>query len=138
MQLDKIASHNPQLNNLLQLSRYWQQLDTQIKRLLPANLHPHFHIVCIEQDTLIIHASAPMAASRLKMLMPTLLPQIQKINQQIGKIQIKNRPKNTTPTPPKNFHISPKSLSYFEQTAQQLSHHPELAQAMQKLVEHNR
>ena len=76
MQFAPLIPANSPLANLLQRSRYWQQLDAAAKRLLPANLHPHFRVACIEEGALIIHVSAPMAATRLKMLLPNLLPQL--------------------------------------------------------------
>ena len=92
MQFAPLIPANSPLANLLQRSRYWQQLDDAAKRLLPANLHPHFRVACIEEGALIIHVSAPMAATRLKMLLPSLLPQLQELDPNIARIQIKTRP----------------------------------------------
>ncbi|ULJ65055.1 DUF721 domain-containing protein [Wielerella bovis] len=138
MQLEKIAEYDGQLKNLIACARYWQKLDSAVKQLIPHNLHPHFQVVCIENNDLVLHVSAPMAATRLKMLLPALLPRLQAIDTSIQAIRIKVRPKNQESKRTKNFHISQQALDYFEQTAKQLAHHPQLADAMQKLVEHNR
>ncbi len=132
-----IPAHSP-LANLLQRSRYWQQLDTAIKRLLPPNLHPHFRVACIDENALIIHVSAPMAATRLKMLLPSLLPKLQEIDSHIIRVQIKTRPTNPEAPKSKNFHLSERALNSFEQTAEKVAHHPKLAAALRKLVKNNR
>lgn len=138
MQFDSLIPVHSPLANLLQRARYWQQLDTATKRLLPANLHPHFRIACIEEGALIIHVSAPMAATRLKMLLPNLLPQLQELDPSIARIQIKTRPHNPEAPKSKNFHLSERALNSFAQTAQKVAHHPKLATALQNLVKNNR
>ena len=115
MQFTPLIPANSPLANLLQRSRYWQQLDDAAKRLLPANLHPHFRVACIEEGALIIHVSAPMAATRLKMLLH-----------------------NPAAAKSKNFHLSERALNSFEQTAEKVAHHPKLAAALQNLVKNNR
>ena len=138
MQLDPLIPANSTLANLIHRARYWQQLDTATKRLLPTNLHPHFRVVCIEDGTLIIHVTAPMAATRLKMLLPSLLPKLQEIDSHIARIQIKTRPSNPQTPKSKNFHLSDRALNSFEQTAGKVDHHPKLAAALRKLVKNNR
>ena len=138
MQFTPLIPANSPLANLLQRSRYWQQLDAATKRLLPANLHPHFRVACIEEGALIIHVSAPMAATRLKMLLPNLLPQLQELDPGIARIQIKTRPHNPAAAKSKNFHLSERALNSFEQTAEKVAHHPKLAAALQNLVKNNR
>ena len=138
MQLDKLTAHDNRLKNLLHTSRYWLKLDADVKKLLPPNLHPHFRVVCIENNTLVLHVSAPMAATRLKMLLPALLPRLQQLDADIQAACIKMRPHNPESKCTKNFRISSQALNCFEQTANQLNHHPELAEAMRQLVKHNR
>ena len=138
MQFAPLIPANSPLANLLHRSRYWQQLDDAAKRLLPANLHPHFRVACIEEGALIIHVSAPMAATRLKMLLPSLLPQLQELDPNIARIQIKTRPHNPATAKSKNFHLSERALNSFEQTAEKVAHHPKLAAALQNLVKNNR
>ena len=113
MQFAPLIPANSPLANLLHRSRYWQQLDAAAKRLLPANLHPHFRVACIEEGALIIHVSAPMAATRLKMLLPNLLPQLQELDPGIARIQIKTRPHNPAAAKSKNFHLSERALNSF-------------------------
>ena len=79
-----------------------------------------------------------MAATRLKMLLPNLLPQLQELDPSIVRIQIKTRPTNPEVPKSKNFHLSERALNSFEQTAEKVAHHPKLAAALQKLVKNNR
>ncbi|MDO4434013.1 MAG: DciA family protein [Alysiella sp.] len=137
MQLDKHTDEH--LRGLIQRTRYWKQLDNELKQFLPVPLHPHLRVVCVENGKLVIYSTSPMAATRLKMLLPTLFPQLQALNTQIQSVQIKIRPPETEKSQQKNFRISPRALSAFEQTAHRLnSQHPELAAAMRRLVQHNK
>jgi len=79
-----------------------------------------------------------MAATRLKMLLPNLLPQLQELDPGIARIQIKTRPHNPAAAKSKNFHLSERALNSFEQTAEKVAHHPKLAAALQNLVKNNR
>ena len=49
MKLEQFIAGDSRLSGLLQLSHYWQRLDTEAKRLLPPNLHRHFRVVCMEE-----------------------------------------------------------------------------------------
>lgn len=137
MKLDQYTQTDRNLHNLIARARQWQNLDSQIKKLLPANLHPHMQAVCIENGVLIVHAHAPMAANRLKMLLPALLPQLQQLHPQLQSLTIKIRPKNPPVVAEKNFRISGQALQYFRQSAARLQHHPELAQALQHLADNH-
>ena len=138
MHLTPLIPANSPLANLLQRACYWQQLDAATKHLLPANLHPHFRVACIEEGALIIHVSAQMAATRLTMLLPNLLHQLQELDPSIVRVQIKTRPTNPEAPTSKNFHLSDRALNSFEQTAEKVAHHPKLAAALRKLVKNNR
>lgn len=138
MKLEQFIAGDSRLSGLLQLSRYWQRLDTEAKRLLPPNLHRHFRVVCMEESTLVLHADTPMAATRLKMLLPALLPQLQAIEPRIAEAKIKVSPASPETPKNKNFHISAHALDCFSKTAEKVAHCPELAQSIRKLVENNR
>ena len=137
MQLDQLLAPHAQMSQLLTLSRYWQQLDSIVKHLLPCNLHTYFRIACVQNNTLVVHAYSHVCASRLKMLLPALLPQLQQHDNQIQRIRIKMCFTDVPVARQKNFRISPTALGYFERTAQQLAHHPQLAHALQQSVKNN-
>ena len=138
MQFDRYAKQDPRLMGLLQTARYWQRLDTEVKKLLPANLHPHLSVACIEEGALILHVSGPMAATRLNMLLPTLLPALQELDDRIAVIRTRVRPPEPEAVREKNFRIDEQSLAAFERTADTLPHHPELAEAIRTLVRNQR
>ena len=138
MNLDKLSKRDPKLAGLLTQSQQWQRLDQAIKLLSPPNLRAHFQVACIEDGCLVLIATNSMAAGRLRMILPSLLPQLHQVDHRIEQVRIKNIP--TPPAPPKvkNLHFSESALKQFAQTAKQLQHHPELAEALTKLVERNR
>lgn len=137
MKLDQHTQTDRHLHSLIQRARAWQTLDGEIKKLLPANLHPHMQAACIENGVLIVHAHAPMAANRLKMLLPALLPQLQQLHLDLRSVAVKMQPKNPPKPSTKNFRISNRALQYFRQSADQVRHHPELAQALNQLADHH-
>lgn len=137
MQLDKLAERDSTLQNLLQKSYYFQQLDTQVKRLLPPNLAPHFRVVCVRDGALLISVSSSMAASRLKMLLPALLPRIQALNGQIETVQVSVSPKSPESQREKDFAISPAALEMFAETAERVRHHADLYESLQNLLRHH-
>lgn len=123
------------LGSLLAQTRIWLDLDRQVKALLPANLHPHMQAVCIEGGVLIVHASAAMAANRLKMILPALLPQLMRQCPEVRAVRVKMQPKNVPPQKEKDFRISAEAVAYFRASAEKLRHHPELAAALQRLAD---
>lgn len=138
MQLDQLTRHNPQLANLLHQAQYFQQLDRQTKRLLPENLASHFRVVCINPDgALVLYTSSNMAATRLRMLLPSLLPKIQALDERIGTVKIKILPESPAPKREKPFHLNEYVLQSFSNAAERVQHHPELYRAMRNLVTHH-
>lgn len=136
MNLNHLGQRDAQLKNLLKMSRQWQKIDRQIKQMLPHNLHAHVQTACIENNCLILSAANSMAASRLRMITPALLPQLQKISDiQITEIHIKVLPQNPSPERKNNLYLSNTARNALRTSAQQLSHHPQLAQALQKLAD---
>lgn len=139
MEFDKFSGDDaPMLHNLMQAARYWRQLDAAVKKLLPANLHAHFRVSCIQDGVLLLSVSGPMAAARLNMLLPTLLPALQELDEHIAAVRTQVRPENPEPVHQKNFRIQNSALDCFERTAAQLEHHPGLAEAMRNLVKNHR
>lgn len=138
MNLDHLSKRHPQLAGLLQQSQQWQRLDHAVKSLLPPNLAPHFQVACIENNCLVLIAANSMASGRLRMILPSLLPALARLDSRIGEVRIKNIPHTPPPSKTKNLHLSEQALQQFANTADRLQHHSELAEALQKLVEHHR
>lgn len=92
MDLGQYAQTSPALRHLWQSTRYFIQLDERLKAILPANLREHCRVACVQNGVLVVFAKNNMAASRLKMMLPALLPQIQDLGDEIGKIDVKMLP----------------------------------------------
>lgn len=138
MELNQFAQNSPVLWRLLQQSQYFLALDKYVKSLLPPNLHTHFKVACLQQGELVLMAKNGMAASRLKMMLPIILLQIQSFDENINHVKISVQPENPPPPKNKRFHIDETALQHFETTANQLAHHPELAQAIRNFVVNQR
>lgn len=123
-----------QLNFLLQTSQAWNKLDQQIKQFIPHNLHAHLHIACIQQNTLTIFASNQMALSRLRMLVPIVLPKVQTICADVQEIKIKMSPKQEQEKQ-KRITLSPTAAQNLLNAAKQVHHHPDLSQALTQLAQ---
>lgn len=134
MQLTHYA--DSQLSELLRRSKQWQMLDTLVKQNVPPALHDYFKVICIQNSQLIIHASHPMVAARLKLLQPALLGLLDE-QLAVDSIIIKQKPHTEAPRKSKDFKIPQRALVAFDKTAQKLQHHPELASALQRLIEHH-
>lgn len=130
MNLQYLSRKNPTLHALLQQSAHWRQLDATIKAMLPANLHKHFAISCIENGDLMVLASNNMAASRLRMMLPSLVPKLQSIDSTILGVRVKIKPQQTPAEKTKQAALSPAAQSACADAAEKLAHHADLAAAL--------
>ena len=80
MDLAQLGKRDHLLAGLLQQSQQWRKLDAKIKTVLPANLHSSFSDACVEDGRLVLLAANNMAASRLKMILPAMLPKLQTLH----------------------------------------------------------
>lgn len=136
MNLEPLLRRDRVLNGLMQQAAYWQRLDVRIKKLLPDNLHPHFQVACIDDDgVLVIEAGHHMAASRLRMIVPVLLPQMQQIDARIRQARVRIRPPQHRPAPQKRAQLSECARSSCRDAAERLAHHPQLAAALARLAD---
>lgn len=124
----------PQLQFLLQSAKAWRQLDNIVKQELPANLHPHVQTACIEEGALVLLAANNMAASRLKMIAPALLPRLQRHSDLIQSVRVKTVPKPAAPPRQNSLRLSAAAAEGFRRSAEQLQHHPQLAAALRRLA----
>ncbi len=136
--LHTIITQNKNLHNLLQWVDYWRYLESQLKQHIPQNLRDQCRVVCIRDNTLVVHTDSASSAMRLKMILPAVLPQMQDIDKNIHRFQVKHKPTHPQPHATDSHKISPTTLDKFEHTAQQLSHHTDLAHAIMQLVKHQR
>ena len=135
MNLEQLGKRDRQLESLLRQSQQWRKLDGEVKRIMPANLRPHFQTACVEGGRLVLLAANSMAASRLKMILPALLPQLRKFREDIEAVAVKTVPKIPEREKVNSLHLSGAALESFDAAAAKLEDkHPELAAALAELV----
>ena len=135
MDLAQLGKRDHLLEGLLQQSQQWRKLDAKIKTVLPANLHPHFQTACVEDGRLVFLAANNMAASRLKMILPAMLPKLQTLHAGVREVVVRVVP--SPPAQPKtnSLRLSEVALDSFDEAAAKLEgKHPELAAALAELV----
>jgi hypothetical protein len=137
MNLNRFGKKNAQLNQLLEQSAHWQRLSACLKQELPVSIRTHFNVACVRDGCVVVIAHNSMAASRLRMVLPALLPQLQQIDATIETVKVKVQPVDTKPEAVKRASLSPAARSALAHSAQALSHHPELAAALRRLSEKN-
>lgn len=135
MNLEHLGRQDSLLSELLKQAEKWRRLDAAVKKLLPANLHPHFQTACIEDGRLVLLAANNMAASRLKMIAPSVLPQLAGLDASIRSVSVRLVPKPEKPPKTNTLHLSKAALESFGSAAAKLEkRHPELAEALANLV----
>lgn len=135
MNLNHFGQKNKQLQQLLAQSTHWQRLTNCLKQELPATMRPHFNVACVRDGCLVVIAYNSVAASRLRMVLPALLPQLQLIDSAVESVKVKVQPPDLKPELAKRASLGPLARSELARSAEALSHHPELAIALQRLSE---
>ena len=136
MNLEQLGKRDRQLENLLRQSQQWRKLDGEVKRIMPANLRPHFQTACAEGWRLVLLAANSMAASRLKMILPALLPQLRKFRGDIEAVAVKTVPKIPEREKVNSLYLSETALENLGKTADRVrERHPELADVLERLAE---
>lgn len=139
MNIHHWSRQNRTLQRLLLQQQHWQAIGTYLSQRLPPNLSQHCSMACInEQGQLVIFAHNHLVAGRLKMLLPAHLTALQQLDSNIRSVQVKLRP--TAVAPPKRIkrQFSHQALDSFENAADQVSHHPELAAALTRFAQRRR
>lgn len=135
MDLAQLGKRDRLLAGLLQQSQQWRKLDAKIKTVLPVNLHPHFQTACIEDGRLVLLAANNMAASRLKMILPAMLPKLQALHDGIREVAVRVVPKPPPQPKTNSLQLSEAALDSFDAAAAKLEgRYPELAAALAELV----
>lgn len=135
MDLAQLGKRDHLLAGLLQQSQQWRKLDAKIKTVLPANLHPHFQTACVEDGRLVLLAANNMAASRLKMILPAMLPKLQTLHAGVREVVVRVVPKPSVQPKTNSLRLSEAALDSFDEAAAKLEgKHPELAAALAELV----
>ena len=90
----------------------------------------------VEGGRLVLLAANSMAASRLKMILPALLPQLRKFREDIEAVAVKTVPKIPEREKVNSLHLSETALENLGKTADRVrERHPELADVLERLAE---
>ncbi|PSJ80531.1 DciA family protein [Neisseria iguanae] len=135
MNLEQLGKRDRHLQALLQQAQQWHRLDREVKNILPVNLRLHFQTACVENGKLVLIAANNMASSRLKMILPSLLPQLKLLCHDIAEVQVRVLPKTPKPERKNTLKLSDAVLQSFEEAATRLqAQHPKLAERLAQLA----
>ncbi len=134
MNLEQLGRRDALLSGLLKQAGQWRRLDAAVKNCcLPTCTRISDGLRRRRQaDSL---AANNMAASRLKMIAPSVLPQLAGLDASIRSVSVRLVPKPEKPPKTNTLHLSKAALESFGSAAAKLEkRHPELAEALANLV----
>ena len=135
MNIHHWGRQNRPLQRLPQQQQHWHRLQQHLVQQLPKNLSQHCTVACVnQQGQLVVYAHNHLVAGRLKMLLPAHLSRFQQIDANISNIQIKLQPINVPKPKQIQRQFSQQALNSFQDAAEQVSHHTELAAALQRFA----
>ena len=139
MNIQHWSRQNRPLQRLLQQQQQWQRLQAFLNQKLPRNLSAHCSVACInEHGWLVVFAHNHLVAGRLKMLLPVHLTALQQLDSNIRGIEIKLRPVNQPKPKQIQRQFSYEALNSFDAAAEQVAHHQELAETLQRFASRRR
>lgn len=132
----RTSSEDGLVQQVLQQALLWQQTQGALLAVVPPFLRERVRAVMVRDDgTLVWHAVDNAAAARLRMMLPTLLPQWQKVDKGIAAATVKIRLPEGTCEKVKQAHVSKKAAQGLRQTADTVVGHPKLAAALRRLAD---
>lgn len=135
MNLTYFGAGSAELKQLLNITTHWQKLNKCLEQALPPNLHGYFQVACVREGCLVVLAHHSMAAARLRMVLPAVLPQLQQMDANICSCRVKVQLLETAKPVVKKATLSPTARAALAKSAQAVSHHPDLARALRHLSE---
>ena len=118
---------------LLEQCAYYQQLSRKLRERLPENIAPHCRVACVRDDLLVIYGDNNIVVNRLKMLLPAILDGWTDFPPHIRRHKVLLAPDNQPKKHPNTLTLSETARQSLSKTAQNLTHHPQLAAALQRL-----
>lgn len=131
--ISKLKQRDSIYATLLEQCAYYQQLSHELRKRLPENIAPHCRIACIRNETLVIYGDNNIVVNRLKMLLPAILDGWTSKPSNIRRHKVLLAPENHPPKCPNTLTLSATARISLSQTAEKLTHHPELAAALKRL-----
>ncbi len=136
MILNRWTKKNTPLGQLIQQSERWIRLEQDLQKRLPPNIAPFCHVICINQEhCLILAVDNNLVANRLRMVLPSLVPELQLIDSDIDSIHVKIKPRPIAKPKNKEVNFSDAALDSFTQAAKHVSDYPRLAQALEQFAQ---
>lgn len=135
--ISDIASQDSVLARLMADALALLALDACFKKMLPPALLPVSQVVRIREGELLLYADNGAVATRLRMLAPQLLPQLQALRADIMRLVIKVHPRVDPPLKSKERGMSAAALESFAQAAKTIRQ-PMVNAALVRLLEHHR
>lgn len=118
---------------LLEACAYYQQLSHELRKRLPENIAPHCRVACVRDDLLVIYGDNNIVVNRLKMLLPAILDGWTSKPSNIRRHKVLLAPDNQPKKRPNTLTLSETARQSLSKTAQNLTHHPQLAAALKRL-----
>lgn len=131
--ISSIKQRDSIYSTLLEQCAYYQQLSHKLRKRLPENIAPHCRIACIRNETFVIYGDNNIVVNRLKMLLPAILANWADLPCGVRKHKVLLAPENQPPKRPNTLTLSATARISLSQTAEKLTHHPELAAALKRL-----
>ena len=131
--ISKLKQRDSVYATLLEECAYYQQLSHELRKRLPENIAPHCRVACVRDDLLVIYGDNNIVINRLKMLLPAILANWADLPCGVRKHKVLRAPQNQPPKRPNTLTLSVAARMSLSQTAEKLTHHPELAAALKRL-----
>ncbi|MBQ5429759.1 MAG: DUF721 domain-containing protein [Neisseriaceae bacterium] len=131
--ISKLKQRDSIYATLLEQCAYYQQLSHKLRKRLPENIAPHCRVACVRDDLLVIYGDNNIVVNRLKMLLPAILANWADLPCGVRKHKVLLAPQNQPPKRPNTLTLSATARMSLSQTAEKLTHHPELAAALKRL-----
>lgn len=113
----------------------WQRIDKQLKKLLPSSLADQYAVARVSDGNLVVCATTPIVAHRLKILLSSYIKQIQAFDERIEEVIVKVIPKVNNKQTKEGYVIGRVVLAEFAKTADDLKEKcPDLSSSIQKLI----
>jgi hypothetical protein len=104
--------------------------------IVPEALRPFTQAGAVKQQRLTVYADNGAVAAKTKLLLPSLLPQLQKLGLEVTSIRVEVQVKSSPRKPPRpRRNISPQSAARLNALAEELSG-SELGEALKRLSRH--
>lgn len=131
----RVRSEDGWVRQVVQQALAWQETETALLACLPVFLRDRARAVCLRQDgTLVFHVRDNAAASRLRLMLPTLLPQWQTVLAGVRAAEVKIRPPEAPRQKVKQAKVSAAGAQTCLQTAAALAEFPDLAAAFRRVA----